>query len=113
MTYEKLITRWQQNKKLNTDRADTIKSRLKNECVDLYNRYGVNKVIIFGSLLTPNFNKHSDVDVLVLPLENEKYWEFQHQLEHLLNVDIDLHTNSDDPSFVSKIISRGEVIYEA
>ena len=81
--------------------------------MDIYNRYGIKKVIIFGSLLNPTFTKHSDVDVFVQPLINEKYWEFQHQLENILNVDIDLHTNSDDPSFVTKIISRGEVIYEA
>jgi predicted nucleotidyltransferase len=111
--FEKLKQSWQKNKDLRISRADKIKTQLKHDCVTVYQSYGVKKVILFGSLLNSKFSEHSDVDIYVQPLENKNYWDFQHSLEDILNLNIDLHTNTDDPTFIKKIIDRGEVIYEA
>lgn len=113
MAFDKLKAKWQRDKELNIRRANAIKALLMDECVSVYKNYGVQKVIIFGSLLSNKFRKQSDIDIYVEPLKIQKYWAFQHDLEDILNLNIDLHTNSDEPSFVKKIIERGEVIYEA
>jgi hypothetical protein len=54
----------------------------------------------------------SDIDILVLPLENSQYWDFRHELEEAVDMLIDLYTDLDDRFLVEKIISRGETIYE-
>ena len=54
----------------------------------------------------------SDIDILVMPLNNSLYWEFRHDLEDAIDLPIDLYTDLDDPIFVEKIIARGETIYE-
>jgi predicted nucleotidyltransferase len=113
MTFEKLKAKWQRDKELNIHRASAIKALLKDQCLPVYKNSGVQRVIIFGSILNNKFNKQSDIDIYVEPLNCQKYWDFQHDLEDILNLNIDLHTNNDEPSFVKKIIERGEVIYEA
>lgn len=56
----------------------------------------VNRLFVFGSVLTPRFNSESDVDLVVdfkdVPLENyvDNYFSFKSALSDLLNRDIDL-----------------------
>jgi len=76
-------------------------------------RYGVQKVVLFGSVAEGRCGPRSDVDLLVQPVSNEHYWGLRRDLEDALGVPLDLYTDRDDPEFVKKIVARGEVVYEA
>ncbi len=63
---------------------------------DLCRRYKVNKLFVFGSILTPRFNSNSDVDMVVnfqdIPLEDyaDNYLNFKDALVQLLGREVDL-----------------------
>lgn len=78
----------------------------------VFQKYGVRKAIVFGSVASGFSRETSDIDILVMPLENSRYWDFRHELEEAVELPIDLYTDSDDPDFVEKIKSRGEILYE-
>lgn len=64
--------------------------------VALCQRYKVNRLFVFGSILTPRFRSDSDVDMLVdfkdLPLENyaDNYLSLKSDLSVLLGREVDL-----------------------
>lgn len=86
---------------------------IKEKGTSIFKRYGIKRVVLFGSIVKRNLSRFSDVDLFVMPLEKERYWDFSRELEGALEVPIDLYTQDDDPGFVEKIKSRGETIYEA
>ena len=57
MTFEKLKAKWQRDKDLNLLRASAVKALLTDECLPVYKNYRVQRVIVFGSLLSKKFNK--------------------------------------------------------
>lgn len=63
---------------------------------DLCRRYKVDKLFVFGSILTPHFNQDSDVDMVVnfkeLPLEDyaDNYINFKEALVQLFGREVDL-----------------------
>ena len=62
----------------------------------LCSMYKVNKLFVFGSVLTPRFNAQSDVDMVVdfkeMPLEDyaDNYINLRDSLVQLLQRDVDL-----------------------
>lgn len=63
----------------------------------LCHKYKVNKLYAFGSILTPRFNEHSDVDILVdfnSEVDHNTYadnfLDFYHALRDLFGRDVDL-----------------------
>jgi len=70
------------------NQLDTIRS--------LCERYRVKTLYVFGSVLTPNFDTHSDIDLLVDFLDQDalqyasNYFQFKFELEKLFNRKIDL-----------------------
>ncbi len=69
--------------------------------------------MLFGSVAEGKSSARSDIDLMVMLLKGEHYWDFKHALEEALGYPVDLHTQDDDPVFVEKILSHGEVVYEA
>ncbi len=70
-----------------------------NSLVALCNTHKVRELYIFGSILTPRFNKDSDIDFLV-QFDNidileyfDNYMDFKEKLEQLLGRDVDLLEN--------------------
>lgn len=63
---------------------------------DLCRRYKVDKLFVFGSILTPRFNQDSDVDMVVnfknVPLEEyaDNYLNFKEALVNLFGREVDL-----------------------
>lgn len=63
---------------------------------DLCRRYKVNKLFVFGSILTTRFNNESDIDMVVnfqdIPLEDyaDNYLNFKDALVQLLGREVDL-----------------------
>jgi len=67
---------------------------------DLCRKYKVDKLYVFGSILTPRFNAKSDVDMVVnfkgVPLEDyvDNYFGLKDALTALLGREIDLLENN-------------------
>lgn len=64
--------------------------------IALCKKYKVNKLFVFGSILTNHFNKDSDVDLVVSFNKAEvsdyfdNYFDFKYSLEELLGREVDL-----------------------
>lgn len=112
MPFAKLKKRWILKREQRKTRSKTIKRSLLEQGKTVFEKFGVSKVILFGSVTDNLCDEKSDLDILVIPLSNDKYWEFRHELEEAIGVQIDLYTENDDPVLVKKILSRGKILYE-
>jgi uncharacterized protein len=74
----------------------TIIEKNMDKIVALCNKHRVARLFVFGSILTENFNKSSDIDLLVdfsgIDLYDyaDNYFDLKKSLEKLLNRQIDL-----------------------
>ncbi|MBC8179886.1 nucleotidyltransferase domain-containing protein [candidate division KSB1 bacterium] len=112
MGFEKLKERWAREREKQIVLAGNMKERLLDRGIPIFKKFGVQKVILFGSVANGYCGERSDLDILVLPLPSERYWDFRYDLEEAVDIPLDIYTESDDPVFIKKILSRGEVIYE-
>jgi len=112
MAFEKLRKRRAAELERRKIRSDRIKFLLLERGLSVFNKFGVHKVIVFGSVADGLCREMSDIDILVMPLKNNQYWDFRYELEEAVDLPIDLYTDLDDPILVEKIISRGETLYE-
>lgn len=87
--------------------------KLSQKGVPILKQYGIGKAVLFGSLQRGKCHDRSDIDLLVLPLASQQYWDFCNDLEQALDFRVDVYTQTDDPVFVRKMLNRGETIYEA
>ncbi|PSJ71967.1 nucleotidyltransferase [Sphingobacteriales bacterium UPWRP_1] len=87
----------------------------------LLHEHKVTKAYVFGSAVTPAFNEHSDIDLLITletglsPLEKgELMWNLQFALEDLLQREVDLLQESTprNPYFINEINAGKVAIYE-
>ena len=105
---KKLVNEQKERKR----KAEYLKRMLTEKGIPVFKKYGIQRVILFGSIINGMCTETSDIDILVAPLDNKKYWKFLHEIEEVVNLPIDLYTDGDDSVFVQKIIDRGEVFYE-
>ena len=91
-----------------------------HKIVALCQQYKVRKLYAFGSILTPKFNEHSDVDLLVdfnSEIDHNTYadnfLEFYHSLRTLFNRDVDLvdETAIRNPYFKEELEETKRLIY--
>lgn len=93
------------------NQLDTIRSLC--EC------YRVKTLYVFGSVLTPNFDTHSDIDLLVDFLDQDalqyasNYFQFKFELEKLFNRKIDLLEERalKNPYFIENINQKKQLLY--
>jgi predicted nucleotidyltransferase len=109
--FEKLKQRWQQEATYRVQQADLRKAALHNS-QNVFEAFGLKKVVLFGSVAQGQSHPESDLDVLVMPLPQPEYWRFRAALQEATGFEVDVYTQADDPSWVAKILARGEVIYE-
>lgn len=89
------------------------------EINQLCNEYNVEKMYLFGSVLTPKFNNESDIDLLVkfkpfdLKFYFINYMNLKEKLEKLLgrNVDLVEEQTIDNPFLKNSIDKSKKVIY--
>ena len=112
MAFEKLRKRRAAELERRKIRSDQLKFLLLERGLSVSKKFGVCKVIVFGSVADAVCSEMSDIDILVMPLNNKQYWDFRYELEEAVDLPIDLYTDLDDPILVEKIISRGETLYE-
>lgn len=93
------------------NQLDTIRS--------LCERCRVKTLYVFGSVLTPNFAPHSDIDLLVDFLDQDplrytsNYFQFKFELEKLFNRKIDLLEERalKNPYFIENINQKKQLLY--
>lgn len=112
MAFEKLKHRRAAIRRERRIRSERVKSLLLERGISVFEKYGISKVVVFGSVADGFSDELSDIDILVLPLKNNQYWDLRHELEEAVDLPIDLYTDLDDEDFVDKILVRGETIYE-
>jgi predicted nucleotidyltransferase len=110
--FNALHNKWKQMEQDRHTYSKEVRRRLIEEGIDIFKRYKIKKVVLFGSVLENRMGDTSDVDILVDPLSAEDFFSFQCSLEEKLNIPVDLHTMNEDKKFIEKILDRGEVIYE-
>jgi predicted nucleotidyltransferase len=111
-SFHALHGKWQQERENRYKRSLATKSKLIREGLEIFRKFKIKKVILYGSVLENNMRENSDIDILVDFLPPDKFFSFQCQLEGRLNVSVDVHTMDEDEKFTRKILQRGEVIYE-
>lgn len=87
---------------------------------DLCRKYKVNKLYLFGSILTPRFNDESDVDLLVdfsSEIDHntyaDNYFDFYYALKSLFGREVDLVDESSlkNPYFIEELDETKRLIY--
>jgi predicted nucleotidyltransferase len=86
----------------------------------LCSRYKVSRLYAFGSILTGNFNKSSDVDFIVdfQPLDvlqyADNYYDLKFALENVLHRQVDLLEEKmiKNPYFQQVVNSKRQLVYE-
>lgn len=86
---------------------------------DLCRKYKVNRLFVFGSVLTDRFKKTSDIDFIVdfsgvdLFDYADNYFDFKSSLENLLNRDVDLLEEQaiSNPYLRQSIDSSKQLVY--
>ncbi len=112
MAFEKLKKRRAVQREGRKIRSERLKSLLLERGLIVFKKFGICKVIVFGSVADGVCGEMSDIDILVMRLKNSQYWDFRYELEEAVGLPIDLYTDLDDPILVEKVITRGETLYE-
>jgi uncharacterized protein len=97
----------------------TIIEKNKDKIIALCNKHRVTRLFVFGSILTENFNKSSDIDLLVdfsgvdLYDYADNYFDLKKSLEKLLKRQIDLLEDKavKNPYLRKSIDSSKKMIY--
>ncbi|MEW6262104.1 MAG: nucleotidyltransferase domain-containing protein [Thermodesulfobacteriota bacterium] len=90
-----------------------VKKILLSRGRPVFEQYGLHKVYLFGSVTQGRWLEGSDVDLLVMPLASDRYWDFRHDLEEALDLPVDLYTQADEGRLVERIMATGEIVYAA
>ena len=112
MNFEKLKEKWKHERAGGKSRAGELKRLLLERGRPVFEKFGIKKVILFGSVQNGSCGKGADIDIYAHPLPVGRYWDFLHEMERAVESPVDLYTEKDDRVFVDKIITRGEIIYE-
>ncbi len=87
--------------------------------IDICQRYDVQELALFGSVLRDDFRDNSDVDVLVTYKPGTrrglfKFFALQEELEQLLGREVDLIPKEGlKPLIRDEVLSSSEVVYAA
>ena len=110
--FNKFIRNRKDERQARKRRAEKRKELLLKHGMPLFNKYGIKKVIVFGSAAKGFSRESSDLDIIVMPLDAQSYWDFRFELEEAPGFPLDLYTETDDPRIIQKAISSGDVVYE-
>ena len=94
----------------------------KDELISLCKFLKIQRMNVFGSVVTGNFDKDSDIDLLIsfsdkLSIEEytNNYFTLHYKLREIFNRDIDIVTELtlSNPYFIESINETKQLIYEA
>lgn len=101
------------------DRSSILLKLASNDFIDKMKELNIQEVLVFGSILTDNFNEESDVDIAILSAEKmpiKNVLNLEMFLEDLLNRAIDVvDLNNDKLDIFVKIdiLNTGKSIFSA
>ena len=97
---------------MRASRSAELRRRLLESGSPVLRAYAVREAWLCGSVAAGTAAPESDVDLLVMPVSAGDYWPLRRDLEAVLGCPLDLYTQDDDPTFLCKVMERGELIYE-
>ena len=81
--------------------------------INIITEFNVEKVVLFGSLLDKEkFTECSDIDIGLVGLDKRDFFKLYSRLTDRISWPIDLVDLDDDPKFKTKVLERGEIIYD-
>ena len=93
--------------------ADEARQDLGRIVQHLRDEYGVERVILFGSLAKNKFTSTSDIDLAVAGLAPENFFEAYAHVNRLTQFQVDLKPlESLTPHFYRRVLEQGEILYE-
>lgn len=110
--FSALEDRWRRRAEENQRRSREARQRLIRKGVPVFQRFGVKKVVLFGSVLEGRMRPGSDIDIMVDHVAPEQFFRFMAELSEALDLDVDIHTMDEDTIFTRKMQERGEVVYD-
>ena len=99
------------------DKNKIIELLKSDKCSKIYENYGINSVIIFGSIVTDDFEEYSDVDIAVLSSHKiglSAIMDIEDSISNLINRDVDvvfLNGEDTDLRFKVTVYDSGILIY--
>lgn len=85
----------------------------KNACLLLAKKYGVKKVVLFGSLVIGKYKRGSDIDLAVEGLKTESYIEALVEVERFTGMTFDIKLMEECKGFLrERITKEGKILYE-
>lgn len=107
-------TKISQQKQKHIEEKHKAREVLKTIKQVLIEDFNVDKIILFGSLLTNKFDEESDIDLAVEGIKKDEYFRAFSVVNDLGGkYMIDLKPLEDlEPYFLAKVLKKGECIYE-
>jgi predicted nucleotidyltransferase len=106
-----LLEKHQKKIALKEKERDEILSTLR-ELSQLWEKYELERVYLYGSMVELSFNKHSDIDIAVEPdLDFENLLKLYTEINRYFKREVDIRLLSEIP-FKEKIRKEGILIYE-
>lgn len=105
----------QQAKKRRQHRALTQEARSELGQIEqvLRDRYGAQKIILFGSLAKDRFTEESDIDLAVAGLAPTEFFDAYAEVNRLSRFRVDLKPlDRLDSHFYHRILTQGEILHE-
>lgn len=99
------------------DKEEIIEKLESKEVIDFINKYNIITMIMFGSIISDDFNQESDIDLAMIAnteIELENILDIELFLQNLFNREIDildLRNNELDLFVKINILNNGKVIY--
>ncbi|PLV56769.1 nucleotidyltransferase family protein [Thermotoga sp. SG1] len=113
--YEEYIRAWVERKKKEEEKMKLLAQRALEEAKKvtsvLREKYGVKRVVLFGSLAkylrgAEEFTERSDIDLAVEGLPKEAYFRVLSEINRLSEFEIDLIDLEGCPAFLRNLIER-------
>lgn len=105
--------------RLKREKEEAKKSKEKALCdVERIKRYlvedvGVKEIYLFGSIITGNFRKESDIDIAISGLGKKRFFSIWSSLDDFTDFNVELvDIDEEDDFFRQQIRRRGKKIYE-
>lgn len=99
------------------DKGEIINILKSVQSIELFKKQNINAIILFGSIVTDNFQEYSDVDIAILSKEKNNLnniMDLEETLRNMLNREIDiidLNNEDLDLRFKVSVYDTGMLIY--
>jgi predicted nucleotidyltransferase len=94
--------------------------RYKDEIALICRKYGIARLEVFGSAVTDEFRRDSDVDILIDFADEggslfHRYFDLKYDLEHLFGreVDVVIAKAMKNPYFIEEVEETKQLVYAA